>query len=79
MRYPTKTSTKEFCDTIATSIVRYEKYRYWASKTLLIFQVLLDAVPNAADTSAEDIQDVVDAVSNSVDVEEEGMMLDPDG
>ena len=27
-----KTSTKEFCDTIATSIARYEKYRYWASK-----------------------------------------------
>ena len=24
MRYPIKTSTKEFCDTIATSIVRYE-------------------------------------------------------
>ena len=27
-----KTSTKEFCDTIATSITRYKKYRYWASK-----------------------------------------------
>ena len=27
-----KTSTKSFCDTIATSIVRYEKYRCWASK-----------------------------------------------
>ena len=34
MRYPTKTSTKEFCDTIAASIARYEKYRYWASKVL---------------------------------------------
>ena len=32
MRYPTKTGTKEFCDTIAASIARYEKYRYWASK-----------------------------------------------
>ena len=32
MRYPTKTSTKEFCDSIAASIARYEKYRYWASK-----------------------------------------------
>ena len=31
VRYPTKTSTKEFCDTIAASIARYEKYRYWAS------------------------------------------------
>ena len=28
---PPKTSTKEFCDTIATSIARYEKNRYWAS------------------------------------------------
>ena len=27
-----KTSTKEFRDTIAASIARYEKYRYWASK-----------------------------------------------
>ena len=32
VRYPTKTSTKEFCDTIAAGIARYEKYRYWASK-----------------------------------------------
>ena len=32
VRYPTKTSTKEFCDTIAASIARYEKYRCWASK-----------------------------------------------
>ena len=29
---PTETSTKEFCDTIATSIARYEKDRCWASK-----------------------------------------------
>ena len=29
---PIKTSTKYFCDTIATSIARYEKYRCWASK-----------------------------------------------
>ena len=28
---PRKTSTKTFCDTIAQSIARYEKYRYWAS------------------------------------------------
>ena len=41
--------------------------------------VLLDAEPNDADNSAEDVQDVVDAVSNNVDVDEEGMMLDPDG
>ena len=32
--HPIKTSTKEFCDTIATSIARYEKYRCWASKHL---------------------------------------------
>ena len=32
VRYPIKTSTKEFCDTITTSIARYEKYRSWASK-----------------------------------------------
>ena len=31
VRYPRKTSTKTFCDTIAQSIARYEKYRYWAS------------------------------------------------
>ena len=31
VRYPIKASTKEFCDTIAASIARYEKYRYWAS------------------------------------------------
>ena len=32
VRYPTRTSMKEFCDTIATHIERYEKYRCWASK-----------------------------------------------
>ena len=32
MRYPTKTSTKKFCDIVAASIARYEKYRYWASR-----------------------------------------------
>ena len=35
VRYPIKlieTSTKEFCDTIATNIAQYEKYRCWASK-----------------------------------------------
>ena len=32
--YPKKTSTKEFCDTIATRIARYEKYRCWASKAI---------------------------------------------
>ena len=31
VRYPRKTSTKTFCDTIAQSIARYDKYRYWAS------------------------------------------------
>ena len=35
VRYPTKTNTKRNCDTIATSIARYEKYRYWASKSFL--------------------------------------------
>ena len=34
MRYPIKSSTKTFCDTIATSIARYEKYRCWASKAI---------------------------------------------
>ena len=29
VRYAIKTSTKEFCDTISTSIARYEKYRCW--------------------------------------------------
>ena len=32
VRYPTKTSSKGFWDTIATSIARYEEYRCWASK-----------------------------------------------
>ena len=32
VRYPIKTSTKDFCDTIAASIARYEKYRCWASR-----------------------------------------------
>ena len=36
VRYPITTSTKKFCDTIATSIARYEKYRCWASKLLQI-------------------------------------------
>ena len=36
---PTKTSTKYFCDTIATSIARYEKYRCWASKPPRIFSL----------------------------------------
>ena len=31
---PPKKNTKEFCDTIATSIARYEKYRCWASKSV---------------------------------------------
>ena len=31
VRYPRKTSTKTFCDTIAQSIARYAKNRYWAS------------------------------------------------
>ena len=35
MRYPMKTSMKEFCDTIATN-TRYEKYRCWASKFPLL-------------------------------------------
>ena len=29
---PSKTNTKEFCDTITTSLARCEKYRCWASK-----------------------------------------------
>ena len=32
VRYPMKTSTKELCETIATNIARYDKYRCWASK-----------------------------------------------
>ena len=34
VRYPTKTITRDFCDTIAAGIARYEKYRCWASKVL---------------------------------------------
>ena len=37
VRYPIKTSTKEFCNMIATSMARYEKYRCWASKQRLHF------------------------------------------
>ena len=41
VRHPTKTiATKEFCDTIAASIARYEKYRYWASKLAHVQQCL---------------------------------------
>ena len=32
------TGTKEFCDTIAASIARYGKYRYWASKSSSAFR-----------------------------------------
>ena len=32
VRYPIKTSAKQFCDTVATSIARYKRYRCWASK-----------------------------------------------
>ena len=35
VRFPTKTNTKKFCDTIATSIARYKKYRCWASKNVV--------------------------------------------
>ena len=37
VRYPIKTSAKVLCDTIATSIARYEKYRCWASKFMLVW------------------------------------------
>ena len=40
VRYPTKTSTKYICDTIVASIARYEKYRCWASKTLIALFVI---------------------------------------
>ena len=45
-----KTSTKTFCDTIATSIARYEKYRCWASKaesnlSAFFFSLLLHLGP----------------------------------
>ena len=40
VRYPMKkASTKEFCNTIATSIVRYEDYRCWPSKSVVPFLV----------------------------------------
>ena len=46
VRYPTKTSTKEFCDTIAASIARYEKYRYWASKNVSMkFELQANMLP----------------------------------
>ena len=32
VRYPQKQARKSFCDTIATSVTRYEQYRCWASK-----------------------------------------------
>ena len=38
VRYPIKTSTTEFCDTIARSIARYGKYRCWASKVPEVFR-----------------------------------------
>ena len=39
VRYPTKTSTKEFCDTVAATYRAInEKYRCWASKTALTKQ-----------------------------------------
>ena len=53
--------------------------------------VFVDAEPDAADDSAEDVQNVVDAVNfvvdllllddvdDNVDVEKGGMMLDSDG
>ena len=50
---------------------------------LLVF-VDADAEPNAVDNSAEDVQNIVGAISDNVDVDnvdfdEKGMMLDPDG
>ena len=38
VRYPIQTSTKKFCDTIATSIAQYEKCRCWASKPKVWFE-----------------------------------------
>ena len=47
VRYPTKTGTKEFCDTIVASIARYAKYRYWASKLVpFVIQVLFSGLPS---------------------------------
>ena len=37
VRYPTKNNTKKLCDTIATSIARYEKYRFLSLLGLLSF------------------------------------------
>ena len=42
VRYPIKTNTKEFCDTIAASIARYDKHRCCTSKAvsgLLLFNL----------------------------------------
>ena len=50
VRYPTKTSTKKFCDTIATSIARYEKYRCWASKLPFQAPTSLEKKGNEAQT-----------------------------
>ena len=36
MQCAEETSTKEFCDTIATCIARYEKYHYWVSKGTVV-------------------------------------------
>ena len=53
---PTKTSTKEFCDTIVASIVRYEKYRYWASKFMTTTSNSHeDKVDNEEDNTTNDI------------------------
>ena len=37
VRYPTKRSTREFCDAIATSTARYKKGRCWASRPTMVF------------------------------------------
>ena len=42
VQYFIKTSTEEFCDTIARSIARYEKYRCWVSKVLGAIDELFD-------------------------------------
>ena len=47
VRYPIKTSTKQFCDTIATSIARYEKYRCWASKLIRVEAKRVFRLPGA--------------------------------
>ena len=48
LRCPIKTSTKSFCDTIATSIARYEKYRCWASKAEPPFRGLFGFAPESS-------------------------------